>query len=215
MYQSTIYQTNNMEECTQHVLFLKKNFHFFFFSLKMNNVKKAKKKPLRFFERIFRFAWDIVDILDKFRYSSSSESVNYHFLASSEMMIQISSPLGVQGFYHQKEKRNLWVRWYYTSVLSCFELKFVIQVLYISLLKRSSSFLHSGHNFTVIFGAKFPQIIVVLPLKRVQLSPKTLVLLSMQYSTRQAPWKPLIKSIERNWMFWKDNFHIWIRSNVI
>ena len=32
-----------MKESTQHLLFLKKNFHFFCFSLKKSNVKKTKK----------------------------------------------------------------------------------------------------------------------------------------------------------------------------
>ena len=121
---------------------------------------KKLKKILKFFERIFRFVRDIVDILGNFRYSSSSDPVNYDFLASSEVMIQISSPLGVQGFYHQKEKRNLWLRRCYTSFLSCFEIKFVIQVLYISLLKLSSSFVHSGHNLAVVFGAKFLKLLL-------------------------------------------------------
>lgn len=179
---------------------------------------KKLKKILKFFERIFRFVRDIVDILGNFRYSSSSDPVNYDFLASSEVMIQISSPLGVQGFYHQKEKRNLWLRRCYTSFLSCFEIKSVIQVLYISLLKLSSSFVHSGHNLAVVFGAKFPQIIVVLPLKCVQLSLKTFALLGVQYfvyntsstprTTGQINWRKL--DVLERWYF-----HIWIRPNMI
>ena len=46
-------------------------------------------KKLKFLERIFHFLRDVLDICDRCRYSSSSEPVNYHFLVSLQVVIQM------------------------------------------------------------------------------------------------------------------------------
>ena len=104
------------------VLFLKKNFYLFCFSFKKmtnfwvrwlskTNVKKAKK--LNCLKRIFHLFHYILGILDSFRYPGSSEPVKSHFFVSLHMVKHIYNPFGMQGFYHQKEKRNLYVKWCY------------------------------------------------------------------------------------------------------
>ena len=85
---------DNMEESAQHFSLSKENFHFFCFSRK-------KTKILKFLERIFHCLRDILDILDSSRYFSSLEAVNYHFLFSFQIMMQIYNPFDMQGFYHR------------------------------------------------------------------------------------------------------------------
>ena len=66
-----------------------------------------------FLERICHFLHDIQGILDTFRYSSICEPVNYHFLVSFQIVIQIYNLFDIQVFYQQKERRNLYVKWCY------------------------------------------------------------------------------------------------------
>ena len=66
-----------------------------------------------FLERIYHFLHDILGILDTFRYSSICEPVNYHFLVSFQIVIQIYNLFDMQVFYQQKERRNLYVKWCY------------------------------------------------------------------------------------------------------
>ena len=65
-------------------------------------LKKLKKIKLLW--KDFQLSPWYRGILDSFRYSSSSEPVNYHFLVSFQMIIQIYNLSGMQGFYHKKEK---------------------------------------------------------------------------------------------------------------
>ena len=74
-------------------------------------IKLMLKKE--FLERIFHFLHDILGILDTFRYSSSCEPVNYDFLVSFQIVIQIYNLFDMQVFYQQKERRNLNVKWCY------------------------------------------------------------------------------------------------------
>ena len=46
-------------------------------------------KKLKFLERIFHFLRHVLDIYDRCRYFSSSEPVNYHFLVSFQVVIQM------------------------------------------------------------------------------------------------------------------------------
>ena len=100
---------------------------------------------------IFYFVRVILRILDSFRYFSSSESFNYHFLASFQMVIQIYNPFGMQEFYHRKEKRNLYVRWCY-AFLSCVKISFATQVLKFSETHVNALFMlkSSGWNLLVM-----------------------------------------------------------------
>ena len=75
------------------------------------------KKKLKNVEKIFHFLRDILGILHSFRYSSSSEPVNYHFSASngdtnpeSIWHAWVLSPKG-------EEKQNFYVH----AFLKCFE----------------------------------------------------------------------------------------------
>lgn len=74
-----------MKESTHQILFLKKNFQFFCFNL----------KKLMLLERIFHYLRDILGILDSFKYSSSTEPVNYYFLVG----FQVKKKVSWQGFF--------------------------------------------------------------------------------------------------------------------
>ena len=63
-------------------------------SLKETNVKKKQQKKLNFLEKIYHFLRDTFGILDSSRYCSSSEHVNYHFLVSFQIAIQIYDTFG-------------------------------------------------------------------------------------------------------------------------
>ena len=109
------------------------------------------KKPKKFIERVIYFLRDIPGILDRFRYSRSFEPVNYNFLVSFQMVIQIYNPFSMQGFITER-RRETFTSGGVMPFLSCFETSFAIQVLYFSETYAFAAFLtlrSSGWNLIV------------------------------------------------------------------
>ena len=53
------------------------------------NLMLKEPKKLKFLERIFHFLRHVLDIYDRCRYFSSTESDNYNFLVSFQVVIQM------------------------------------------------------------------------------------------------------------------------------
>ena len=99
----------NCEHISHLVLVLYVNFE----QANVDWVMLKKLKNAKVPWKNFHFLRDILGILDSFRYSNSSEPVNYLFFAAFEVVIQIYNLFSMQEFYNQKGNKHLYVRWSY------------------------------------------------------------------------------------------------------